>query len=88
MGKYRLTVVYGKEACYYADEHGTTETVRALDTGELPEGMHRTYELDTWDDLLLMTQVLDDAWGWDASWFDIERHDDGKWYPKPDQVLD
>lgn len=85
MGKFKLTVVFGKEASNYADEHGTAETVRAFDAGEFECGMYRTYELDTWEDLLVLTQALDDAWGWDASYFDIEQHEDGKWYPKLDE---
>lgn len=84
MGKYRLTVVFGKEASNYADEHGTAETVKALDAGMFECGMHRTYELDTEADVLQLTQALDDAWGWDASWFDIEQDQDGKWKPKYD----
>ena len=86
MGKYRLTVIFGQEACDYADGHGAKKTAKALDAGKFECGMHRTYELDTWEDVLVLTQALDDAWGWDASYFDIEQHEDGKWYPKPDPV--
>lgn len=85
MSKYRLTVVFGKEASDYADEHGTKKTVKAIDAGKFECGMYRTYELDTEADVLQLTQALDDAWGWDASTFDIEQKEDGKWGPKLDK---
>lgn len=86
MSKYRLTVIFGTAACDYADEHGTAETVKALESGELEalDGMWRTYELDTEADVQQLINALDDAWGWDASWFDTEQDQDGKWKPKYD----
>ena len=71
MRKYKLTVVFGSEACYYADEHGTKKTISAIEQGKI-EGMWRTYELDTLEDVLQLAQALDDAWGWDGSYFDTE----------------
>ena len=72
MGKYKFTVVYGKEASYYADEHGVKETVKAFESGELNEGMYHTYELDTENDVRQLLQALDDAYGWDAYFFDFD----------------
>lgn len=79
MGKFKFTVVFGKEACNYVDEHGVKATVEALETGELEalDGMWRTYEMDTEEDVKQLLQALDDAWGWDASTFDMERRPDG-----------
>jgi hypothetical protein len=77
-------VVFGKEASYYAEEHGTKKTVEALESGELPEGMWRTYQLDTLEDADQLIQALDDAWGWDASYFDIDFRD-GKCHIKFDE---
>ena len=82
MGKWKITVIYGKEASRYADENGVPETVKALDSGELPEGMHATYELDTEADAYQLLSAIGDAWGWDESWYDIELGEDGKWKPK------
>lgn len=78
MAKYKLTVVFGSEACYYADEHGTKETVAAIERDEI-EGMWRTYELDTLEDAHQLTQALNDAWGWEGSFIDFEQKEDGKW---------
>ena len=77
MGKFKFTVVFGKEACNYADEHGVKKTVKAFNSGELNEGMYRTYEMDTEEDVKQLLQALDDAWGWDASTFDMEQKPDG-----------
>ena len=77
MGKHRFTVVFGTEACRYADEHGTKKTISAIERGEI-DGMWRTYELDTEADAEQLTHALCDAWGWDGSYFDTELID-GKW---------
>lgn len=68
-GKIKFTVIYGTDACDYAMEHGINGAKRALNSGKLDclQGMHRTYYLDTEADLDVVKQVLDDAWGWDAS---------------------
>lgn len=77
MGKHKLTVVFGTEACRYADNYGVKETVSAIERGEVG-GMYRTYELDTEADAEQLTQALCDAWGWDGSYFDTELTN-GKW---------
>ena len=79
--KKKLTVVFGTEACRYADEQGVKEAIELIQTGEL-EGMWRTYEMDTEDDIHQLTQALDDAWGWDASTFELVQDENGKWGPK------
>ena len=71
-GKIKFTVVYGTDACDCAMENGIEAAQKALDSGELDclQGMHRTYYLDTEADLEVVKQVLDDAWGWDASHYE------------------
>lgn len=82
MKKKRFTVVFGTEACRYADEHSVKEAVELIQIGEL-EGMWRTYEMDTEDDILQLTQVLSDAWGWDASTYEmVQDKVTRKWSPK------
>ena len=70
--KIKFTVIYGTDACDYAMEHSVNSAKRALDSGKLDslQGMHRTYYLDTEADLEVVKQVLDDAWGWDASHYE------------------
>ena len=72
--KIKLTVIYGTDACNYAMEHSVNGAKRMLDSGKLDclQGMHRTYELDTEADLEVVKQVLDDAWGWEASYFEVK----------------
>ena len=71
-GKINFTVVYGTDACNLALEEGSERAIKALDSEELDclQGTHRTYYLDTEADLEVVKQVLDDAWGWDASYYD------------------
>ena len=64
MKKYRLTAVFSKQASDYADEHGVSETVKALENKKL-YGMWRTYECDTEADPEQLKQALNDAWGWE-----------------------
>ena len=71
MGKHKLTVVFGTEACRYADNYGVHAAVSKI-KNEVIEGMYRTYELDTEADAEQLTQALSDAWGWDGNYFDTE----------------
>ena len=66
--KYKLTVIYGTDACEIAAEQGVEKAKEALDSRLLDslQGMHRTYELETEADLEVVKQVLDDFCGWYA----------------------
>lgn len=76
MGKFKLTVVFGLEACCHAEENGTKETVEAVKSGEIYGG-YRTYELDTEADAKQLVQALGDANGWDASFYDLDFDENG-----------
>lgn len=68
--KIKFTVIFGTEACRYALEEGLEATINALNSSKLSEGSYHTYYLDTKDDVEEMKRALNDAWGWDASYWD------------------
>ena len=87
MSKIKLTVIFGKVASDYALEHGTKAAVKAFRSGKLKSGVDgtwKTYEMDTVEDVEMLTKAIGDAWGWDASYFDSVQGPDGKWVPKCD----
>ena len=71
--KFKFTVIYGTKACRYADENGLDATINALDNDMIEEGSYSTYYLDTKDDIEEVKRVLDDAWGWNMSYWEDDR---------------
>lgn len=63
--KYKLTVIYGTEACNYLyDGHTLKTTMKKIDEGTI-FGDYHEYIFDTENDRLLAENMLEDALGWD-----------------------
>lgn len=64
--KYKLTVLYGEEACDYADEHRgyIQAAIRAIKAGKVFGG-HAEYTFDTEEDRETAKLILEDAYGWE-----------------------
>ena len=60
---FKLTVIYGADAVYYARDNGVEATIKTLNEGDL-EGDFANYELDTYDDLETLKNALDTLSGW------------------------
>ena len=63
LNKFKVTVVYGTEACSYANEHTTKGAIRAINSGKV-EGDYRTYEMDTEKDFRTLLDALEDSAEW------------------------
>ena len=64
--KIRLKVVYGIEACEYAEGHNIERTIRKIKDGSI-NGDHKTYLVDTEEDVKVIKQILADSNGWEDS---------------------
>lgn len=62
--KYILKVIYGAEACAYADEHTPLGTIRAIKSNKI-FGDYKEYCFETEQDRELAKQILEDSYGWD-----------------------
>lgn len=62
--KYKLKVIYGEEACTYADEHTPLGTIRAIKSGKV-FGVYKEYSFNTENDRMIAIQILEDSYGWD-----------------------
>lgn len=62
--KYKLKVIYGEEACTYAEEHTPLGAIRAIKSGKV-FGDYHEYSFDTEDDRETAIQILGDSYGWD-----------------------
>ena len=67
----KVKVLYGSEACDYADEHTMKGAIRKVKRGDI-DGMYCEYEFDTKHDAVLIYKILEDADGWNSSIIDIE----------------
>ena len=66
MKKYKLRVLYGGEACDWADEHASyiKGAIRSIKAGNL-FGDYKEYEFDTEHDREVALNILSDSNGWD-----------------------
>ena len=64
--KYKLRVLYGGEACDWADEHTSyiKGAIRSIKTGNI-FGDYKEYEFDTEEDRNTAKIILEDSYGWD-----------------------
>lgn len=72
--KFNATVIYGTEACEYADGHTIKGTIRAINSGKV-FGSYQTYEMDTEGDLRTLLNALYDADGWDTFFWELSQPD-------------
>lgn len=70
--KYKLKIIYGKEACDYYDGHTLLGTIRKIKSGDV-YGDYGEYEFDTEEDAKLVCKILCDADGWDTNWAIIRK---------------
>jgi len=64
--KYKLRVLYGEEACKWADEHASyiKGAIRSIKAGNL-FGDYKEYKFDTEQDRDVAKLILEDAYSWD-----------------------
>jgi len=64
--KYKLGVLYGAEACVWADEHPSSvkEAIKQIKAGKI-FGDYKEYEFANSKDRETATILLEDAYGWD-----------------------
>lgn len=70
--KYKLTVIYGEEACDYWDlnwDDGLDAIKKAIGSGDV-EGDYKVYEFETERDRELAKVILEDALGWETNTWD------------------
>lgn len=63
MNKFKMKVIYGTNACDYADEFSEKGAIRKVSKGDI-EGMVGNYTFDTKKDLETAKQILSDSDGW------------------------
>lgn len=69
--KYKLKVLYGSEACDYADEHTYAGAVKKVKKGEL-DGSYCEYKFDTEEDMNTAKEMIADFDGWNDYWTETE----------------
>lgn len=64
--KYKLGVLYGAEACVWADGHSSSVkgAIKQIKAGNL-FGDYKEYEFDTEKDRETAKMILEDSYGWD-----------------------
>lgn len=60
----KLTVIFGKEACAYADGHGIKKAISEIDSGRIYGG-YCHYETETEHDMDVVKKALSDSNGWE-----------------------
>ena len=70
--KIKLVVVFGTEACNYALNYSIKGAIRKIKNGSIDclSGMYAKYELDTEADVAVLKQALNDAYGWNESYWE------------------
>jgi len=69
--KYKLTVIYGTEACDEYDEHTLDTVKRKIRNGDI-SGDVKSYVFDTMHDVNIATQMLLDDDGWEINAWELK----------------
>ena len=69
--KYKLTVIYGTEACREYDEHSLNTVKRKICRGDI-DGDVKSYVFDTMHDVNIACQMLLDDDGWMTNSWELE----------------